>query len=56
MRETGGGFATKPTHNRDAAVAKNHQRVVGVSDDAGKFGFQNLIQQCYCRRVIEVLI
>jgi hypothetical protein len=37
-------------------VTKNHQGVVSVSDYAGKFGFQDFIQQGYRRGAIQILI
>ena len=49
------GFISKPRHDGDAAVAEDHEGVMGISDYARQLHLQQMIQfGCY-RVVIETV-
>ena len=37
-------LVAKPLHDGDSVMAKDHQRVVRISNDSRELGFQNLVE------------
>src|SRR6185503_1252846 len=44
VRQRLGGLVLEPLHDRNAAVAEDHHRVVRVTDDARELALENLVE------------
>jgi hypothetical protein len=56
VRQVNRRFAAQPTDNGNAAVAKDHQRLVRVAHNPGQLCLQDLIQQIDHRFFIDFLL
>jgi hypothetical protein len=50
------GLAAQPRYDRDPAKAVDHERVMGLADNAGQFQFQSVIQRRENRGLGKVFV